>query len=77
MTPWRVCLFLAAFTRLYAAMPQDAAEFTGKYCTGCHNTTAHLGGLDLTTLSFDPANLPRIARTALASGLACLAMWSS
>jgi len=61
MIPWRfpVCVILAGFTRLYAAMPQDAAEFTAKYCTGCHNTAAQLGGLDLSTLSFEPANHDR------------------
>src|ERR1700739_1175250 len=64
MTAWRfpVCLVLAGMTRLYAAMPQYAAAFTGKYCTGCHNTAAHLGGLDLTTLPFDSADLARWVR---------------
>jgi hypothetical protein len=31
-------------------------DFKAKYCAGCHNATAKVGGLDLTSLSFDPAN---------------------
>jgi hypothetical protein len=50
------CLWLAAAWPLSAAAPEGTAEFTGKYCTGCHNGTARLGGLDLTTLPFQPAD---------------------
>jgi hypothetical protein len=52
---------------LFAAIPLCAAtggkfNFTDKYCSGCHNSAAKLGGLDLSTLPFepnDPANLAR------------------
>jgi Protein of unknown function (DUF1592)/Protein of unknown function (DUF1588)/Protein of unknown function (DUF1585)/Protein of unknown function (DUF1587)/Protein of unknown function (DUF1595)/Planctomycete cytochrome C len=39
---------------LAATLPLAAAEFTDKYCTGCHNSTAKPGGLDLTSLHFEP-----------------------
>jgi len=39
---------------LAAALPACAAQFTDKNCTGCHNATAKLGGLDLTSLQFEP-----------------------
>jgi hypothetical protein len=39
---------------LSAALPLSAAQFTDKYCTGCHNSTAKLGGLDLTSFPFEP-----------------------
>jgi hypothetical protein len=49
-------LLLAAVLPLCAAPAEGAFAFTGKYCTDCHNTTAKVGGLDLATLTFDPAN---------------------
>ena len=41
---------------LGAAATEGAAGFTARYCAGCHNSTAKLGGLDLTTLELVPAN---------------------
>jgi hypothetical protein len=38
-----------------AAPPPASANFTGKYCTGCHNAAAKSGGLDLTTLDLAPS----------------------
>jgi Protein of unknown function (DUF1592)/Protein of unknown function (DUF1588)/Protein of unknown function (DUF1585)/Protein of unknown function (DUF1587)/Protein of unknown function (DUF1595) len=43
-----IWFLLAAFT------PLGAAQFTDKYCTGCHNNTAKLGALDLSSLQFEP-----------------------
>jgi Protein of unknown function (DUF1592)/Protein of unknown function (DUF1588)/Protein of unknown function (DUF1585)/Protein of unknown function (DUF1587)/Protein of unknown function (DUF1595) len=51
-----VCLLAASVVRLQAAPAASTAEFTGKYCAGCHNAAVKVGGLDLTTLSFDPSN---------------------
>ena len=51
---WRVSLFLAAALPLSAATAPGAAAFTGKYCAGCHNGSAKMAGLDLTTLPFEP-----------------------
>jgi hypothetical protein len=48
-------LLFAAASIAGAAISETTAAFTGKYCTGCHNSTAKLGGLDLSTLGFDPA----------------------
>jgi hypothetical protein len=39
---------------LAAGLPLHAAQFTDKNCTGCHNTAAKAGGLDLTSLQFEP-----------------------
>jgi hypothetical protein len=39
---------------LAVSMPLGAAQFTDKYCTGCHNSAAKLGGLDLSSLQFEP-----------------------
>jgi Protein of unknown function (DUF1592)/Protein of unknown function (DUF1588)/Protein of unknown function (DUF1585)/Protein of unknown function (DUF1587)/Protein of unknown function (DUF1595)/Planctomycete cytochrome C len=59
------CLSLAALWRLYGASndnptdggaPAGTTQFTGKYCTGCHNSAAKTGGLDLTSLKFDPSD---------------------
>jgi hypothetical protein len=47
-----VCL--AAVAPLGGASINDPAGFIGKNCTGCHNSSAKVGGLDLTTLSFEP-----------------------
>ena len=52
MTRW--CLYFCLAAALHAAELEGTAAFTRKYCTGCHNTAAHLGGLDLTTLTFEP-----------------------
>jgi hypothetical protein len=57
---------LAALWHLSAGPPPNGApkgvvEFTGKYCTGCHNSAAKVGGLDLTALTFDPANASNFA----------------
>jgi hypothetical protein len=41
---------------LAAFLPLGAAQFTDKHCTGCHNGTAKLGGLDLSSFPFDPDN---------------------
>jgi hypothetical protein len=49
------CLMLAAIPPLCAA-PMSSLEFKGKYCTGCHNGTAKTGGLDLTSLPFEPTD---------------------
>jgi len=49
------CLLLVSYP-LAGATAKQTADFTAKYCTGCHNGTAKLGGLDLTTLAFDAAN---------------------
>jgi hypothetical protein len=51
---WRICLLLATVLPLSANTAEESAAFTGKYCTGCHNGAARLGGLDLTSLGFEP-----------------------
>jgi hypothetical protein len=53
---WRTFLLLALAAQLTAATA-GKSQFTDKYCTGCHNSAAKLGGLDLSTLSFEPATL--------------------
>jgi hypothetical protein len=53
---FRGWLLLAAVLPLSAATSESASGFTSKYCTGCHNTTAKLGGLDLSGIAFKPAN---------------------
>jgi hypothetical protein len=55
------CLLLAGIGSLRAAPPDSFAVFTGKYCTGCHNSTAKTAGLDLTTLPFDLADTGNFA----------------
>ncbi len=57
-----VCFLLAALASFGAGVPEGIAKFTGKYCAGCHSTAAHVGGLDLTTLAFDPANASNFAQ---------------
>jgi hypothetical protein len=49
-------LLVAAMFPLCAATPQGAPGFTGKYCAMCHNATAKVGGLDLTSLPFETSN---------------------
>ena len=49
------CVLLAVLT------PAFAAEFTEKYCTGCHNGAAKSGGLDLTALPFAPSDAANFA----------------
>ena len=45
---------------LLAAAPDPA--FLNKYCAGCHNSAAKLGGLDLSALQFDPASPDNFAK---------------
>src|SRR3954454_10427863 len=40
----------------------EAAEFTEKYCASCHDDVEAKGGLDLSSLSFDPADAANFAR---------------
>jgi cytochrome c551/c552 len=54
-------LLLVSTASLSAAPARVAAAdgfagFTGKYCTACHNSAAKTGGLDLSSLAFDPAD---------------------
>jgi len=51
MTP-RIAIIVLAALPVFAA----TSGFTGKYCTGCHNGTAKVSGLDLASLEFDPSN---------------------
>ncbi len=63
VTPFAV-LAAAAFSaltvptvRAAAAFPADeAASFTDRYCSSCHNDVDKEAGLDLTSLNFDPAD---------------------
>src|SRR4051812_4073634 len=35
---------------------ENIADFTDRYCSNCHNDVDKEGGLDLTTLKYDPAD---------------------
>ncbi|MCU1233823.1 MAG: hypothetical protein JWP63_1790 [Candidatus Solibacter sp.] len=61
MTRWSFYLLFAAASTLRAAEIEGAAAFTGRYCTGCHNTAGHPGGLDLTSLTFEPGKAANFA----------------
>lgn len=56
MRRWIFGPLIAAVLPLIAAPFEGVAGFTGKYCTGCHNNKAKAGGLDLTSLGFEPSN---------------------
>jgi hypothetical protein len=49
-----IVLLFAAAGLAGAGISDASVAFTGKYCAGCHNGTAKLGGLDLTSLGFHP-----------------------
>jgi hypothetical protein len=51
--------FSAAAALAHAAPP--AAAFTDQYCAGCHNGVDLKGGLDLESLTYDPANRANFA----------------
>ncbi len=55
------CLLLAGVVPLSAATLEGFVTFTGKYCTGCHNSAAKAAGLDLSTLRFYPADAGKFA----------------
>ena len=54
-------LLLTGILPLSAATLEGLAPFTGRYCTGCHNSAAKTGGLDLGSLPFDPGDARNFA----------------
>src|SRR6266513_2308207 len=46
-------------------VPLAVRQFTEKNCVECHDTDTKKGGLDLTALKFDPANLTNFSRWVL------------
>ena len=62
----RFCLLLAAAAPVLAGdAPQAVRLFVEKYCVGCHDADTRKGGLDLTALQLDPANLTNFSRWVL------------
>jgi hypothetical protein len=51
-------LFAGQQTLLAATAPleTEVAAFTDRYCSSCHNDVDKEGGLDLTSLTFNPAD---------------------
>lgn len=49
------CLLVLAVAPLTAVTIDGSSGFIGKNCAGCHNSSAKVGGLDLTTLPFEPS----------------------
>jgi hypothetical protein len=55
-------LFSLPSVRAAAAFPADeVASFTDRYCSSCHNDVDKEGGLDLTSLTFDPNDAANFA----------------
>ena len=48
-----------------APLPSGAAAFTEKHCAKCHNDVDKEGGLDLTSLTFDPTDAANLQRWVL------------
>src|SRR5947208_11342680 len=46
-------------------VPLPVRQFVEKNCVECHDTDTKKGGLDLTALKFDPANLTNFSRWVL------------
>jgi hypothetical protein len=44
-----------SFARAATPLPSPLTDFTDRHCSACHNDVDREGGLDLTTLTFDPA----------------------
>ena len=49
-------LLAVATSSVAAALPAGNRQFVEKHCFECHDAEVKKGGLDLTTLKFDPAN---------------------
>lgn len=68
-------LIIALFLLIAAASAQTSPDFestvrpfVSQYCSACHNSTAKVGGLDLTTLGANQYDGWEKARTQLKAG---------
>src|SRR5213082_2243079 len=62
----RFTLLLAVTVPVIAGdVPVAVRQFVEKNCVECHDTDTKKGGLDLTALKFDPANLTNFSRWVL------------
>ena len=51
-----VTLLVSMPTRIVAALDPALSDFTDRYCSTCHNDVDREGGLDLTSLTYDPTD---------------------
>src|SRR5262249_46433264 len=51
----------AGGARAASALPTTTADFIDRHCSSCHNDVDKEGGLDLTTLSYQPADVANFA----------------
>ena len=58
-------LFAAATPVIAGDLPRATRLFVEKHCVECHDTDTKKGGLDLTTLKFDPASSTNFSRWVL------------
>src|SRR5213082_3606934 len=58
-------LFAVAAPVMARELPRASRQFVEKNCVECHDTDTKKGGLDLTALKFDPANLTNFSRWVL------------
>src|SRR6266545_6886805 len=54
---WFSLLLSAAASSLAVELPPTSRQFLDQHCFECHDGEVKKGGLDLTALKFDPANL--------------------
>ncbi|PYM17064.1 MAG: hypothetical protein DME18_00090, partial [Verrucomicrobia bacterium] len=60
-----ILLFAAAAPLMGRDLPRESRQFLEKHCLECHDTDTRKGGLDLTSLKFDPANSANFSRWVL------------